>query len=193
MLGYSTENPLQNLTGKNLSYVIYTSGTTGKPKGVMIEHSGVVNLIIEQANKFWLTEKDTELVPVNCLWYSSYVFDAHVSELFTAIATGQVVHIITNDVRQDIHLLSDYIVFNKIHIATIPPALLSKDKLLKLNTLVVAGDKTDKMILDSYYNNKTKVINAYGPTESTVCATLHYYKTSDVSTNIGRPIDNIKI
>ena len=41
---HSNTNPkVKDLTSKNLAYVIYTSGTTGKPKGVMIEHIGVMN------------------------------------------------------------------------------------------------------------------------------------------------------
>ena len=37
-------NPIvNNLTSNNLAYVIYTSGTTGNPKGVLIEHKGVIN------------------------------------------------------------------------------------------------------------------------------------------------------
>ncbi|MFD1907794.1 AMP-binding protein [Paenibacillus rhizoplanae] len=40
----STDNLTDHSNPDNLAYVIYTSGTTGQPKGVMVEHSGMVNL-----------------------------------------------------------------------------------------------------------------------------------------------------
>lgn len=42
-----TTNPQDpQLTPSHLAYVICISGTTGKPEGVMIEHQGIVNLVI---------------------------------------------------------------------------------------------------------------------------------------------------
>ena len=172
-----------------LAYVIYTSGTTGIPKGVMVEHKGVVNLALSQAKEFGLLPVQNGLYK-KCLWYSNYVFDAHVSELYTAIANGHTLYIIGEDKRMDLYLLNEYINGNKIHIATIPPALLSKENLLNLETLVVAGDVTSQEIMDIYLSHDTKIINAYGPTEATVCSTLHHYSRGDINTNIGTPLDN---
>lgn len=172
----------------DLAYVIYTSGTTGSPKGVMIEHIGVANLAIAQAKELGLTEIENIK---NCLWYSNYVFDAHVSEVYTSILNGHAIHIINNDIRLDIEQLSTYIQDNSIIIATIPPALLNNRNILKLNTLVVAGEKTDQTILDYYQNNNIQVINAYGPSEVTVCASLNHYHYNGAA-NIGSPLSNIK-
>ncbi|MBX9867386.1 MAG: amino acid adenylation domain-containing protein [Burkholderiales bacterium] len=180
------DNPLHVANADDLAYIIYTSGTTGKPKGTMLEHSGVINMINSQSHAFKL---NTEVYK-HCLWYSSYVFDAHVSELFTAILNGHTIHLIDDEIRHDFERLTSYIHLNKINIATIPPALLSKDNLLSLETIVVAGDKTDRDIIDAYYCSKTNIINAYGPTETSVCATLHLYK-SDGYNNIGSALKNI--
>ena len=38
-----------------------------------------------------------------------------------------------------------------------------------------------------------RLINAYGPTENTVCATMHEYEDGDLNTNIGRPLDNASV
>ena len=47
-----------NIASNNLAYVIYTSGTTGKPKGVMLEHSGIVNRIMWMNDTYPLTITD---------------------------------------------------------------------------------------------------------------------------------------
>lgn len=173
------------LSSGNLAYVIYTSGTTGNPKGVMIEHKGVVNLALEHAKAFGLMNSKNK----HCLWYANYVFDAHVSELFSALIYGHIVHIISNEVRQDISLLDEYIRINNISVGTISPVLLDNDKILQLETIIIAGDKAPQEIFDHYYQNNVKVINAYGPTEVTVCASLNYYNKNG-ATNIGKPIAN---
>lgn len=173
----------------DLAYVIYTSGTTGNPKGVMIEHGGVINMIRNQSNHFNLNKG---IIKRNCLWYSSYVFDAHVSELYTCILNGHTIHLIDDVIRYDFSKLSKYINDNNISIATIPPALLSKDSLLSLETIVVAGDKTDKNIMDAYYNNNIQIINAYGPTEASVCVSLNTYNENGYN-NIGCSINNIAL
>ncbi|WP_392564159.1 amino acid adenylation domain-containing protein [Orbus wheelerorum] len=186
---YQNDNLNLTISASQLAYIIYTSGTTGAPKGVMIEHSGLINLAINQGNEFGLAFDHHSTK--NCLWYASYVFDAHVSECFTAIANGHVLHIVSEDIRLDFNSLANYIKVNNLDIATIPPALLNKDQLLSLNTLIVAGESANIEIMDRYSLQGTQVINAYGPTESTVCASLHHYQIGDSNLNIGRPLTNI--
>jgi non-ribosomal peptide synthetase component F len=70
-----------------LAYVIYTSGTTGTPKGVMIEHLGVTNLIFSQISS--LDFKQDESV----LWLADYIFDASVRTLFFSLLNGALLHI----------------------------------------------------------------------------------------------------
>ena len=130
-------------TSSNLACVIYTSETKGNFKGVMIEHKGIVNLVITQSKVFGLYDlKEVK----NCLFYANYVFDSHVSEIFTSIFNGHKLHISNN-----IRLLSRYIEVNNINIATIPPILLNNQELLKLKILVVTGEKTSQEILDLLY------------------------------------------
>ena len=185
----SKENLEISTKGNNLAYVIYTSGTTGKPKGVMIEHIGVINLAINQGDHFGLyNQKHIK----QCLFFANYVFDAHVSEIFTCLVNGHVLHIIDDNTRNDILLLSNYINNNQVDIATIPPALLDLDEVLNLQTLVIAGEKTDKKIIQNYLKHNVNLINAYGPTEGTVCATLSH-NLSICSSNIGFPIKNATV
>ena len=188
---YSLINLETSTSSHNLAYVIYTSGTTGQPKGVMIEHKSMVNLALMQGEKFGLNYEETGQYE-RCLWYANYVFDAHVSEVFTALIKGHSLYMVSGEERTNLQLLHQFITDNSISVATIPPVLLDKDILLPLKTLIVAGDVTNPEVMENYRKNQINVINAYGPTEATVCSTLHYFNIGDTSTNIGSPIPNTK-
>lgn len=170
-----------------LAYIIYTSGTTGTPKGVMIEHRNVVNLIYAESNILGLGMNQC----VNSLWYSNYVFDAHVWDVYVNLSFGHTLHILADQYRLDIRAISRYIKDNHIYMATIPPALLNQETLLPLKILIVAGETTSPNIISYYTSNHVRVINAYGPTEATVCATCHHIDRNDKNTIIGRPISNV--
>lgn len=183
---YSPANFETSLRPDNLAYVIYTSGTTGRPKGVLIEHRNLVHLTHYQGNEFELRNG----LQRNCLWYANYVFDAHIWELYVNLIFGHSTFIVPESYRTDLNLLEQYIAENNIYLATIPPVLLNTTTILKLNTLVVAGEVTNPEVMNAYNQHGVKIINAYGPTETTVCGTLHVFKHGDSNTNIGRPISN---
>ncbi|MBS0359597.1 MAG: amino acid adenylation domain-containing protein, partial [Proteobacteria bacterium] len=63
----------------DLAYVIYTSGTTGNPKGVMIEHQSLVNLIHNQKRAFNIDNHEVILL------FSSYFFDASLEQIGLAL------------------------------------------------------------------------------------------------------------
>ncbi|MGV2451718.1 UNVERIFIED_CONTAM: amino acid adenylation domain-containing protein, partial [Ralstonia mannitolilytica] len=183
-------NPVTEVKSNNLAYVIYTSGTTGKPKGVMIEHSGVVNLIEQQTSILDLEEILYRSEQKNVVWYADYVFDAHVWEVYSVFALGHILHLLSSEIRTDIKKLHEYIIQHNITIATIPPALLDKESILSLGKIIVAGDITNPEIMECYRKYGIDVINAYGPTETTVCVTFHHYCEDGNPINIGRPIGN---
>jgi amino acid adenylation domain-containing protein/non-ribosomal peptide synthase protein (TIGR01720 family) len=186
----SAKNPVRRASPENLAYIIYTSGTTGIPKGVMIEHRGLTNLALHQGTVFNLSGDGWDGKIKNCVWYSTYIFDAHAWEIYTVLIYGHQLCIATDEQRMDLEKLGEYIKKNTINIGTIPPALLNTEKILPLETLVVAGEVAGHEIMERYIEAGVKVINAYGPTESTVCATLRYYQTGDLNRNIGRPLVN---
>ncbi|MVT45212.1 amino acid adenylation domain-containing protein, partial [Chitinophaga oryziterrae] len=74
---------LENIAkAANLAYVIYTSGSTGHPKGVLIEHGSVVNLIGSQLKTFGIDSSE------RILQFSNYSFDASVEQIFLALLSG---------------------------------------------------------------------------------------------------------
>lgn len=170
----------------NLAYVIFTSGSTGRPKGVMIEHRGIPNMVLEQINAFNINKND------RVLQYASIAFDASVSEIFTALLAGAVLVLLPN---KGLYLGEDlYQVLRKkkITVVTLTPSVLNTlppKELPALKTLVSAGEACTKKLID-YWSSKLNFINAYGPTECTVCASMNICSSADEGVSLGKPIAN---
>ncbi|MCP4180515.1 MAG: amino acid adenylation domain-containing protein [bacterium] len=186
------DKPLSNLyidiKPDNLSYVIYTSGSTGKPKGTLIEHRNFINMSLDQINGFGIIESD------RILQFASTSFDASLSEIFMALFSGSRLEIVGNDIKADINKLRNYIEDNNVTVATLPPAIIDTvevDFISTLRVLITAGDISSQSNIN-YFAEELNYINAYGPTEASVCTT--YYSINPERDNslvpIGKPISN---
>jgi epothilone synthetase B len=74
--------PLRQQTPSDLAYVIFTSGSTGLPKGVMIDHRGAANTLIDVNQRFAVSELDRVLA------LSALSFDLSVYDVFGTLAAG---------------------------------------------------------------------------------------------------------
>ncbi len=176
-------NPHQVITGRNLIYVIYTSGTTAMPKGVMIEHTSLVNFITYQLSLL----NSNDIIAS----YFNYVFDAITLDIYPALLNGNTLHILSEDTRQSVSELYNYIVLNKITCVGIPPILLSELNAsfkLPLRVLVTGGGIYRGSIPEVPY-----FINQYGLTETTVCSTSSMLKNENQGMIIGKPIYNTMV
>jgi amino acid adenylation domain-containing protein len=185
------EPAVLGLKTNHLAYVIYTSGSTGKPKGVMVEHCGVSNLVAAQIREFGLGADS------RVLQFASVSFDACVSELFTALCSGALLYLPPAKTKLVGEALSSTIARHGLSHATLPPSVLATlpdgERLNTLGTLTVAGERLPEALARRWAADRS-LINAYGPTEITVCATLHLC-AADASGDppIGRPIANTRI
>ncbi|MCK1735117.1 amino acid adenylation domain-containing protein, partial [Bradyrhizobium sp. 138] len=175
------------LTSRHLAYVIYTSGSTGNPKGVMVEHRGLVNLMLAQVGLFG-TSSNRRVVQ-----FASVGFDASAWELVMAFGSGAALHLPADEIRQASDKLSDYLRSEDITHATLPPAMLQASKNLECLTsqvLILAGDLPKAELIQSLA--PASIVNAYGPTETTVCATVWNCPAdfNGAVVPIGRPIAN---
>ena len=183
-------NNLTNINkSSDLAYLIYTSGTTGKPKGVMVEHEGVLNLRQYFIDKHGIDSED------RVLQFASCSFDAMVSEISMSILCGATLHLLTDKVQKDIELFEAFMLDSKITRAILPPQYLAQVKVDGLKTIITAGSETNN---DLVIKNKNIPVysNDYGPTEVTVCATYWKHDSNDEVPNkvpIGRPINNKKV
>jgi amino acid adenylation domain-containing protein len=175
-------------TPQDLAYVIYTSGTTGKPKGVMVTQQSLNNLMVSQISLLGISAES------RVLQFASFSFDAALSDIFVTIGCGAKLYILNNESRNNPHAIVEYIKDNQITTATLPPALLEvvePKKLSCMKTLIIAGEACNQHTINNWIK-RIRLINAYGPTEGTVCSTLRVYTSKDISTLIGKPIANIQ-
>lgn len=189
----SDENPLPLATEANLAYMIYTSGTTGMPKGVMIEHRSVANLVAWQAAYFHLTA-DSRI-----LQFFSYSFDGAVGETFMALLNGAALLMVDGD-HVDPRQLIEFINRHIITVGVFVPSLLKQmnsDLLLypEMLTVVSVGEACPTQ-LAQHWSKMCTFINGYGPTEGTVYSHT-WHPTPEllngcINVPIGLPIRNLK-
>jgi len=170
----SNLNKKVNVT--DLAYVIYTSGTTGNPKGVMICHLGVINLINHITNSYGIEETD------KVLSFATFCFDASVLEMFTALLNGAKLCIFDN--RKNIECINDV----DANVALFPPTLLKNLDLSSYRLIFAGGEALSSEVSRYGCENVRQFINAYGPTECTVSALMNDVKKGE--TTIGVPISN---
>ncbi|MDQ4126198.1 MAG: amino acid adenylation domain-containing protein [Actinomycetota bacterium] len=149
----------------DLAYVIYTSGSTGVPKGVMIEQSGVVGMVQSMAERYEVT------ADARFLQFMSIGFDASFSEIFPTLLVGGT--LVLRD-RADLLPgpgLIDLLERDRVtHLLTTPSALgvMRPAELPDLRTLIVCGEACSADLVARWAAGR-RFVNAYGPTEVTVC------------------------
>ena len=179
----------QNITLKapaieDLAYMIYTSGSTGKPKGVMIRHKSLTAFLAWRLRDYQLTEKD------NLCCHSSFSFDASVYDLFVPLVLGGQLHIISEEMRQNLHGLNQYLKENHITDSTFSTQfgmeLLNQFE-VPMKSVSFGGEK-----LKAVKKTNTILVNAYGPTEFTIVSNYHVVDQEKDSDNIpiGKPVPN---
>ena len=154
---------------KNLAYLIYTSGTTGRPKGVMIEHSSLINLMTDILLKYKFAQ------PERATLFSNYVFDASVEQIFVTLFSGSTLYILDNKTISDAESFVNYIIDNKItHLDGTPSFFSTIDpaKFQNVKRIIFGGEYLSKQLFEKYSAAIPMVLNAYGPTEATVACII---------------------
>jgi amino acid adenylation domain-containing protein/thioester reductase-like protein len=182
--------PASEVTADNLAYVIYTSGSTGRPKGTLLEHRGLCNLA--EAQRLTLGAGPGQRV----LQFASCSFDASVWEWAMALCNGATLCLAPQERLASGPDLMRLLREQAITIATLPPSLLAvqpADGLPALTTLITAGEACTADLVARWAPGR-RLFNAYGPTESTVCASWHLCDPADRhAPPIGRPLPNMQL
>ncbi|MFL6332079.1 MAG: amino acid adenylation domain-containing protein [Pyrinomonadaceae bacterium] len=184
----SEENPEGGAGPDDLAYVIYTSGSTGRPKGVMVEHRGLCNMVAAQISAFRMHEG------CRVLQFASFGFDASVSEIFTALLSGASLHVADRESLMPGPALLRLLREREVTTVTLPPSVLAvmpPEDLSALETVIAAGEDCPRETAARWAGGGRRLLNAYGPTEATVCATIAELDGGRVT--IGRPIANTEV
>lgn len=177
--------------GDTLAYVIYTSGTTGKPKGVLIEHRSIVNLVHSDLAEFGLGPGD------RVAQGSSPAYDSSVEEVWLALASGASVVVMDDEAARLGPDLVTWLRDERITVLCPPPTLLrttgceDPDKALReLKLLYVGGEALPRDIADRWALGR-RLVNGYGPTECTVTALRGEIRVGEPIT-IGTPVPGLQ-
>lgn len=182
--------PLEDVNQpEDLVYIIYTSGTTGKPKGVMIEHRNLMNLRLCFETQIGILDSDV------VLQFANLVFDASVWEIFMSVFFGATLLLVEKDLLLNTDEFYHITKENQITVATLPPQYYLQVSDFMPRVLITAGSASSCDVLDGIKEDCT-YINAYGPTESTVCSTIWKYcygETYKEPIPIGIPVKNTRV
>ncbi|MBQ0881644.1 non-ribosomal peptide synthetase [Streptomyces sp. RT42] len=169
---------------RHAAYMIYTSGSTGRPKGVIIEHHALATYLHRARTTYTAMNGDTVL-------HSPLAFDLTITALWTPLTAGGTVHLTS---------LEETVTQPSLIKATpshLPLLTTLPETASPSHTLILGGEAlhTDHLTAWRTQHPHVQIINAYGPTESTVNITDHHVNedTPDGPVPIGRPFANTQV
>ncbi|NOQ25908.1 MAG: amino acid adenylation domain-containing protein [Bacteroidales bacterium] len=196
---FSSSKPKAKISHNNLLYIIYTSGTTGKPKGVMVEHKNVVNLLFNEASKFDFNESDVWTM------FHSHCFDFSVWEMYGALLIGGRLVMIPRELAMNTQDFLELLKQEKVTVLNQTPSafysLINKEQEQEVSNLnlryVIFGGEALLPGKLKHWNTrypKVKLINMFGITETTVHVTYKEITSEEINSgesNIGTVIPGL--
>ncbi|MFL9919753.1 amino acid adenylation domain-containing protein [Paraburkholderia fungorum] len=183
----SEENPGIYRAPHHLANVIYTSGTTGNPKGVLIEQSSVIGLVVD-SDTVRINEQDT------FLQMASLAFDTATMEIWGPLLNGAklAMSVQREQLWSDARLFEAFLRVQHVTIGLITRSLFdhmylaNPTQFSRFRYLLVGGEALTPEIMRQLASQPLRpevILNGYGPTESTVLATT--YSITDITSTEG--------
>ncbi|MBJ7224072.1 MULTISPECIES: AMP-binding protein [unclassified Brenneria] len=184
---------------KSPAYIMYTSGSTGLPKGVKVDHSGIIRLVV---NANYINSNGLEAT-AHC---SSIGFDASTFEIWYPLLNGGRIYVIDKQDVLDFERLEQQLIFGGVETLWLTVALFNTifthypNALSHLKNLLIGGDALNielvRQFMSSPYCHLTSFINGYGPTENTTFTTTYdifQLSPDHSSVPIGKPINGTQV
>jgi amino acid adenylation domain-containing protein len=174
---HSSENLVSQATSHNLAYVVYTSGSTGKPKGVMIEHRSLVNYTQAAIATYEVQQSD------RVLQFASISFDASVEEIYPCLCVGATLMLRTEWMLESVSTFLQTCEQWQLTLVSLPTAywheiVAATETQIPLPShlrlVIIGGEKALPARVaqwQQWVGSQVRLVNTYGPTESTVVAT----------------------
>ncbi len=201
----SGDNLEHQATSGNIAYVIYTSGSTGRPKGVLVTHHTVVRLLQQTAHWYGFNERD--------VWplFHSYAFDVSVWELWGCFFNGGRLVIVPYLVTRSPGEFYDLLARERVTVLNQTPSAFrqliwaeetaARKHALELRYVICAGEALELQSLKPWFerhgDEKPRIVNMYGITETTVHSTYRVIRRADLASGVGSvigvPIPDLQI
>jgi len=165
-----------------IAYSIFTSGSTGQAKLVDVGHRGIEALCRSQVEQFPVRRGDT------VLQFAALAFDASIAEILVALVAGAELVVPTWAADSWFGSVVAHLRLEPVDVVTLPPsvyAALDETAKAEIRTIVFAGEALSEDVWRTAAQH-SRVLNAYGPSEGTVCFSIAELK--DFSFSIGRAI-----
>jgi amino acid adenylation domain-containing protein len=187
---HSKANLPGEATVESLAYLIYTSGSTGWPKGVRVTHRGLGNLAEAEIRALHLQPGD------RVSQFFSLGFDASVSEFCKTLLSGATLCPVPTEALRPGPALLTFLREQAITVAIFTPTILAAlphTDLPDLRVIIVGGEACPAALVSRWSAPDRLFINAYGPTEATVCVSFGSCLANGLPPTIGRPIQNVAV
>ena len=183
----------RDVTGENPAYIMFTSGSTGVPKGAVMTHANVLNLVAWAAETYSITDDD-RLTNVNPLYFDNSVFDFY-SSLFNG---ARLVPFSRDEVRDPKALVEKVAAARCTLWFSVPSLLIFLQtmraadgrNLSTIRRFVFGGEGYPKAKLKGLfdaYRESAELFNVYGPTECTCICSSYKVTEEDFADVQGLP------
>ncbi|KAJ1973379.1 hypothetical protein H4R34_005096, partial [Dimargaris verticillata] len=163
----------------HLAFILYTPGSSDRPNGVMIEHRGLSNL----------TQQTPSILPHTRSLFRhmqalAMTLDACIWDTFMTLCHGSTL-VLRDEIALTLHSVDSAILTPSLM------AVLNPAQYPNLKTIIVGGERLPPDVASNWAQHRS-IINVYGPTETTIIATIGQYQPNTTIT-IGRPIHNAEV
>lgn len=169
---------------KDRAMIIYTSGSTGRPKGIVHSHGSHYGGVMRIIRTLGFDEEE-------CLAASAPMsFVVALMEYFAVLCSGGCVHILSEEVRKDVHLLEAYYADKKITCGFISPQMLRyfRNRGKALKKVFTGSERVSMMSGDGY-----TLYNLYGCSETAVLCSAFQVEEPVENTPIGKPVECVEM